>query len=94
MLLPAEKHLLVAIDASHRFYQNGSMTMKIGEFARRARAHKMSQKLRFEEAFERAKRDLRELGHVPKLAPASTLGLVPRRKSDRPILKLRVQSMT
>jgi hypothetical protein len=54
----------------------------------------MSQKLRFEEAFERAKRDLRELGHVPKLAPASTLGLVPRRKSDRPILKLPVQSMT
>lgn len=92
MLLPAENHLLV--DASHPSYQNGSMTMKIGEFARRARAHKMSQKLRCEEAFERAKGNLRALGHGSKLAPASTLGLVPRQKSDRPILKLPVQSMT
>jgi len=63
--------------------------MKIGEFARHARARQVSKKLMFEEAFERAKAELRALEPAPVLVPVPVRETAEReRLSDRPILRL------
>ncbi len=53
--------------------------MKVGEFARRARASRLSKKAKFEAAFERARRDLRLLDAAPALSPSPIMGWVLRR---------------
>ena len=65
--------------------------MKVGEFARRARASRLSKKAKFEAAFERARRDLRLLDVAPALSPSPTMGFAQRRKADRPVLSLTLQ---
>jgi hypothetical protein len=63
--------------------------MKVGEFARRARARRVSKKLMFEEAFERAKAELRTLEPSPTRIPVPARETAERqRSSDRPILRL------
>lgn len=63
--------------------------MKVGEFAQRARARRVSKKLMFEEAFERAKAELRALERAPVLVPVPVRETAEReRSSDRPILRL------
>ena len=62
--------------------------MKVGEFARRARASRLSKKAKFEAAFERARRDLRLLDAAPALSPSP---IAQRRKADRPVLSLTLQ---
>ena len=62
--------------------------MKIGEFARRTRARKLSQKERFEAAFERARRDLRLLDVPSSFSRPPVPGFAGRRKADRPIITL------
>ena len=57
--------------------------MKVGEFARRARASRLSKKAAFETAFERARRDLRLLDAGHALAPSPTIGFAQRRKAER-----------
>ena len=54
--------------------------MKVGEFARRARASRLSKKAKFEAAFERARRDLRLLDAAPVLngGSANSIGGVPK----------------
>jgi hypothetical protein len=87
MLVPAEAHppswrvssLVPTIDES--------IAMKVGEFARRARARRESKKLMFEEAFERAKAELRALTPTPAPIPVRAQ----QRTSDRPILRLPVR---
>jgi hypothetical protein len=51
--------------------------MKVGEFARRARASRLSKKAKLEVAFERARRDLRLLDE-PVLAAPPTPGFASR----------------
>ena len=63
--------------------------MKVGEFARRARASRLSKKAKFEAAFERARRDLRLLDAAHALAPTPTIGFAQRRKTDRPVHRTR-----
>jgi hypothetical protein len=58
--------------------------MKVGESAQRARARKVSKKLRFEEAFERVKAELRALTPAPAPVPVPAN----RRTPDRPIFYL------
>jgi hypothetical protein len=62
--------------------------MELGEFARRARASRLSKKAKFEAAFERARRDLRLLDAAPALSPTPTIGFAQRRKTDRPVISL------
>jgi hypothetical protein len=63
--------------------------MKVGEFARRARARRVEKKALFEEAFERAKAELRALEPAPVLVPVPVRETAERqRSSDRPILRL------
>ena len=62
--------------------------MKVGEFASRARASKLSKKAKFEAAFERARRELRLLDAAPALSPSPAIGFARRRKAERPILSL------
>jgi hypothetical protein len=57
--------------------------MKVGEFARRGRASRLSKKAKFEAAFERARRDLRLLDAAPVLFPSPTIGFAQRRKPER-----------
>jgi len=69
--------------------------MKVGEFARRAPAREVSKKLRFEEAFERAKRELRALSATSALTTVPAPGFEKRRRSsDRPILRLPVRNVS
>ena len=58
--------------------------MKIGEFAMRARVLRVSKKARFDEAFERLKRELQS--PKPPLEPIRVVRKEP--KPDRPILSL------
>ncbi len=60
--------------------------MTVGEFARRARASRLSKKAKFEAAFERARRDLRLLEDAPVLMPPPTVGFAKRREGERPII--------
>jgi hypothetical protein len=63
--------------------------MKVGEFASRARASKLSKKAKFEAAFERARRELRLLDAAPPaLSPSPTIGFAQRRQAERPVLSL------
>ena len=62
--------------------------MKVGEFARRARASRLSKKAKFEAAFERARRDLRLLDAAPALSLSPIMGFAERRKAERPILSI------
>jgi hypothetical protein len=66
---------------------NESIAMKVGESAQRARARKVSKKMRFEEAFERIKAELRALTPAPVPIPVRAQ----QRTSDRPILRLPVR---
>ena len=62
--------------------------MKVGEFARHARASRLSKKAKFEAAFERARRDLRLIDAAPSLASQPITSFAKRRKPDRTIIKL------
>ena len=68
--------------------------MELGEFARRARASRLSKKAKFEAAFERARRDLRLLDAASPLSPSPIIGFAHRRKAERPILTLATQDQT
>jgi hypothetical protein len=57
--------------------------MKVGEFARRARASRLSKKAIFDAAFERARRDLRLLDDAP-FAPTTTVHFIESPQTDRP----------
>ena len=60
--------------------------MELGEFVRRARASRLSKKSRFDEVFERVRRELRLLDARPQNSPS--LIQRRRRKADRPVLSL------
>jgi hypothetical protein len=62
--------------------------MTVGEFARRARASRLSKKAKFEAAFERARRDLQLLDEAAILAPLPTAGFAKRRETSRPVIAL------
>lgn len=68
--------------------------MKVGEFARRARASRLSKKAKFEAAFERARRDLHLLDEPPLERTQPRLGFAKRRQSDRPIISLAKQDQS
>ena len=65
--------------------------MKVGEFARHARAFRLSKKAKFEAAFER---DLRLLDAASPLSPSPIIGFAHRRKAKRPLLTLATQDQT
>lgn len=87
MLVPAEAHPPSWRVPSLVPTNNESIVMKVGESAQRARARKVSKKLRFEEAFERVKAELRALTPAPAPVPVPAN----RRTSDRLILRLPVR---
>jgi hypothetical protein len=62
--------------------------MELGEFVRRARASRLSKKSRFDDAFERVRRELRLLDAKPALPTSPTVGFSRRWKSDRAVLSL------
>jgi hypothetical protein len=68
--------------------------MDLGEFVRRACASRISKKARYEEAFERVRRELRLLDAAPALSASPTIGLPRRRKSDRAVLSIAPQDQT
>jgi hypothetical protein len=63
--------------------------MKVGEFAERARALRISKEARFEAAFERVKQELRSHDITPALKPVpAPVVAATRPRSARPILSL------
>jgi hypothetical protein len=58
------------------------MTMKVSEFAKRARARRLSKKERFDAAFERARRDLRLLDAEPSISPPPVPGFRQRHEQQ------------
>ena len=50
--------------------------MELGEFVRRARASRLSKKARFDDAFERVRRELRLLDAEPALPTSPTVGFL------------------
>lgn len=61
--------------------------MKVGEFAKRARASRMNKKAKFEEAFRLLRREL-SLSELEPAAQQSTLGFSAQRNPTRPTLSL------